>query len=224
MAGRATVTLTADRRLRSARTALQKQQQWRNEMRKRGMLILMALFAFALSGAQVFAAEPAPAVIDNERVKVFDTTESIAPMPDDFVAISFAQGTAIFGRAGESAGVPGVRTIVIDLKNHPVAPLANNTGYPNAYPRPHIDKLLENDRVIVWHYRWFLNDPTPMHFHDKDVVVVYLEDSPLQSTEPNGKAVVNEYKSGDIRFNRRDRTHTELVVRGSASAVITELK
>ena len=37
-------------------------------MRKRGMLILMALFCFALSGAQVFAAEPAPAVIDNDEI------------------------------------------------------------------------------------------------------------------------------------------------------------
>jgi hypothetical protein len=145
-------------------------------------------------------------------------------MPDDFVAINFAKGTAIYGHAGETAGSAGVRTVIVELKNNPVPPLANNSGYPNAYPRPHIDKLFENDRVIVWHYRWFLNDPTPMHFHDKDVVVAYLEDSPLQSTEPNGKAVVNEYKSGDIRFNKRDRIHTELVVRGSASAVITELK
>ena len=38
-------------------------------MPKRGMLILMALSAFALSGAQL-AAELARAVIDNERVKV----------------------------------------------------------------------------------------------------------------------------------------------------------
>jgi hypothetical protein len=196
-------------------------------MRKRGMLILTASFALALLSvlaSPVFAAELAPAVIDNERVKVFDTTESIAPMPDDFVAISFAQGTAIFGRAGETAGVPGVRTVVIDLKNHPVAPLVNNSGYPNAFPRPHVDKLFENDRVIVWHYRWFLNEPTPVHFHDKDVVVTYLEDSALQSTEPNGKVVLNEYKSGDIRFNKGDRIHSELVARGSASAVITELK
>jgi hypothetical protein len=163
-------------------------------------------------------------VIDNERVKIWDTSESMAAMADDFVAIDFAKGTAIYGRAGDTAGVPGLRTVIIDLKNNPVPPLANNSGYPNAYPRPHIDKLIENDRVIVWHYRWFLNDPTPMHFHDKDVVVTYLEDSPLQSTEPNGKAVVNEYKSGDIRFNKRDRIHTELVVRGSASAVIMELK
>jgi hypothetical protein len=35
---------------------------------------------------------------------------------------------------------------------------------------------------------------------------------------------VNEYKAGDIRFNRRDRTHTELLVRDTASAIITELK
>jgi len=26
---------------------------------------------------------------------------------------------------------------------------------------------------IVWRYRWNLGEPTPVHFHDKDVVVVY---------------------------------------------------
>ncbi len=38
--------------------------------------------------------------------------------------------------------------------------------------------------------------------------------------------VVNEHKSGDIRLNRHDRIHTELVlvVRGSARVVMTELK
>jgi hypothetical protein len=185
------------------------------------MIALLAVLG--MQALPALAAETAP-VIDNERVKVSDTTESVAAMPNDFVAIDFAKGAAVYGHAGETAGKSGARSIIIDLKNHPVAPLANNSGYPNAYPRPHIDKLIENDRVIVWHYRWYLNDPTPMHFHDKDVVVVYLEDSALQSTEPNGKSVVNEYKSGDIRFNKRDRIHTELVVRGSASAVITELK
>jgi hypothetical protein len=191
-------------------------------MQKRCMIALAAMLsAWALPA---LAADTAPAVIDNERVRVFDTTSAMPAMRDDFVAISFADGNAVFGRAGETAGRSGARTIVIDLKNHPVAPLPNNSGYPNAYPRPHIEKILENDRVIVWRYRWNLGEPTPMHFHDKDVVVVYLEDSALQSTEPNGKIVVNEYKSGDIRFNRRDRIHTELLVRDAASAVITELK
>jgi hypothetical protein len=191
-------------------------------MQKRWMIALAAMLsAWAVPA---LGADTAPAVIDNERVRVFDTTSAMPAMRDDFVAISFANGNAVFGHAGETAGHGGARTIVIDLKNHPVAPLPNNSGYPNAYPRPHIEKLLENDRVVVWRYRWNLGEPTPMHFHDKDVVVVYLEDSALQSTEPNGKIVVNEYKSGDIRFNRRDRIHTELLVRDAASAVITELK
>ncbi|HET7889464.1 MAG TPA: hypothetical protein VFL62_24805 [Bradyrhizobium sp.] len=193
-------------------------------MPKRFLIVLLAaLGAAPILATPLLAAETKP-VIDNERVKVWDTTDAMPSMPDDFVAIDFAKGSAVYGHAGETAGQAGVRSVIIGLKNHPLAPLPNNSGYPNAYPRPHIDKLIENDRVIVWHYRWYLNDPTPMHFHDKDVVVVYLEDSPLQSTEPSGKAVVNEYKSGDIRFNKRDRIHTELVVRGSASAVITELK
>jgi len=190
----------------------------------RVIALVAALSALAPAFTPALAAETAPAVIDNERVKVFDTTSAMTAMPDDFVAISFAGGNAVFGHAGETAGANGARTVVIDLKNHPVPPLANNSGYPNAFPRPHIEKLLENDRVIVWRYRWNLGEPTPVHFHNTDVVVTYLEDSALQSTTPDGKSVVNEYKSGDIRFNKGNRVHTELLVRGSASAVITELK
>ncbi|MGB9115574.1 hypothetical protein [Bradyrhizobium sp.] len=171
------------------------------------------------------AALPARSVIDNERVTVWDTTGSLPAAAHDFVAISLSQpGNAVFGHAGDTVGMAGARAIVIELRDHQVAPIPNNSGYPNAYPRPHIEKILENDRVIVWRYRWNLGEPTPMHFHDKDVVVVYLEDSALQSTEPNGKSILNEYKSGDIRFNRRNRTHTELLVRDAGSAIITELK
>jgi hypothetical protein len=190
-------------------------------MKKHGIAALMVLMSFTIA----FPALAADVVIDNERVTVLDTTSGIPSSPHDFVAISLAKpGNAVFGHAGDTAGQAGSRTVMIELKDHKVAPIPNNSGYPNAYPRPHIEKILENDRVIVWRYRWNLGEPTPMHFHDKDVVVVYLEDSALKSTEPDGKSVVNEYKSGDIRFNRRDRTHTELLVRDAASAVITELK
>ena len=205
-------------------------------MRRRCIAVLVAMIGITIS-IPTFAADEARAkfmqsaalavraVIDNERVTVWDTTSSLPPAAHDFVAISLAQpGNAVFGRAGDTVGEAGSRTVIVELKDHPVAPIPNNSGYPNAYPRPHIEKILENDRVIVWRYRWNLGEPTPMHFHDKDVVVVYLEDSALKSTEPDGKSVLNEYRSGDIRFNRRDRTHTELLVRDAGSAVITELK
>jgi hypothetical protein len=163
--------------------------------------------------------------IDNERITVWDTTSPLPRAEHDFVAVSLSRKrSVVFGHKGDIPGVAGSRTVVIELKDHLVAPIPNNSGYPNAFPRPRAKKLLENDRTIVWSYSWNLDEPTPMHFHDKDVVVVFKEDTALKSTTPDGKSVVNENKSGDIRFNRRDRIHTEVLVRGTGSAVITELK
>jgi hypothetical protein len=151
-----------------------------------------------------------------------------APVPSaplDFVAVTMrGQGSATFGHRGEAVAGAGVRTVLIGLKDLRVAPISNHSGYPNAMPRARAEKLFENDRVIVWRYRWKPGEPTPMHFHDKDVVVVYMEDTFLRSTTPDGKSVVNEYKSGDIRFNRRDRIHTETLVGSAGSAIITEIK
>ncbi len=164
------------------------------------------------------------ATIDNERVTVWDLhAEKIAD--HDYVAVSLdRKGTAKLGHKGEKVGKAGEHTVLIELKDNPVAPLANKTGFPNAFPRPHVKKLFENDRVIVWSYRWNPGEATPMHFHDKDVVVVYEEPTALKSTTPDGKSTVNEYTEGQIKFNLRDRTHTETLIRATGSAVMTELK
>jgi hypothetical protein len=192
-------------------------------MRKWSALTLLTLLVGTAAGPAL--AQGIQPVIDNERVTVWDTRNPLAPAEHDFVAVSLSRkGTAAFGHKGNIPGEAGSRTAVIELKDHGVAPIPNNSGYPLAFPRPRAKKMLENDRVIVWSYSWNLGEPTPMHFHDKDVVVVFEEDSALKSTTPDGKSVVNENKFGDVRFNRRDRTHTELLVRGTASAVIVELK
>jgi hypothetical protein len=188
-------------------------------MRRVFVTVLVLVVAFGgLAHAQDF--KP---IIDNERVTVWDTMNALPPAENDFVAVSF-KGTAIFGHRGDVPGEAGARTIVIAMKDHPAAPIVNNSGYPNAYPREGIIKLLENDRVIVWSYRWTPDKPTVMHFHNTDVAVVYQEDTPLKSITPDGKSVLNEYKFADVRFNRGNRTHSEVLVGPSGSAVITELK
>jgi hypothetical protein len=186
-------------------------------------MLKITLCAISLGfAAWSFAAEP---VIDNERVTVWDTMTALPPAQHDFVAVSLSRkGTAIFGHKGDVPGGTGVRTVVIELKDHALAPIANTSGFPLAFPRPHAKKLLENDRVILWNYVWRPGVPTPMHFHDKDALVVYEAAGALQSTAPNGKSVVTEYKFAQIRFNSRDRVHSELLVRGQGQAVITELK
>ena len=117
-----------------------------------------------------------------------------------------------------------IRTIVIELKDLPVTPPANETGYPLAFPRKHAKKLLENAQVVVWDYVWNPGEATPMHFHDKDAVVVFEETGALKSTTPDGKSIVAEFKFGDVRFNPHGRSHSEILASGKAHAVITELK
>jgi hypothetical protein len=179
------------------------------------------IFALGVAAAS-YAAQP---VLDNERVMVWDTTSRLPPAQHDFVAVSLShKGTAIFGHTGEVAGKIGARTVVIELKDHPLPSIANTSGYPLAFPRPNAKKLLENDKVVVWDNVWHPGKPTPMHFHDKDALVVYEATGALQSTSADGKKVVGDYQYGQIRFSPRDHTHSEVLVAGRGRAVIIELK
>ena len=185
------------------------------------MKILVAILALSVAAGS-FAAEP---VLDNERVTAWDTTDVLPPAQHDFIAVSLAKlGTAQFGHKGDKPGKVGERMVIVELKDNAQPPLANTSGLPLAFPRPHAKKLIDNGKVVVWDYTWHPGEPSPMHFHDKDTLVVYEATGALQSTTPDGKATVNDNKFGDVRFNRRDRSHTELLVRGEGHAVITELK
>jgi hypothetical protein len=138
-------------------------------------------------------------------------------------------GEAVYDASGaehteEVISESPARLIVIELKEHPEPQYANKSGYPPAFPRPGSLKVFENERVVIWNYSWTPNVPTPMHFHDKDVVVVYRYDGSLKSATPDGKSVVNDYKSGSIWFNRGDRVHFEELVKGQQSAIVMELK
>src|SRR6202166_645690 len=83
-------------------------------------------FAALASGA-----EP---IVDNEHVTIWDTAVALPPSLHDFVEVSLLRkGTASFGHRGDTPGKAGSRTIVIVLKELPVTPLANETGYPLAF-------------------------------------------------------------------------------------------
>ena len=186
---------------------------------------------FFLLAAPLQEAKP---VIDNNRVSVREVRIpalserkgkplTIGPRGDDVVAIDLDGTTGYFVPKGTTHPMPQ-HGIVIELKNVSVPPLENKTKYPLAFPRPEVKKVLENDRVIIWDYTWTAGKPTPMHFHDKDVVVVYLADGELKSTTPEGNVDVNPISFGLTKFNRPNRSHTEEVVKGSARAIIVELK
>jgi len=184
------------------------------------MVQLLLLCMMLFQSASPTATKP---LIDNDRVSVLDVSDySTSGQPTDAVVVSLS-GNAVYVPKGATSKISG-RLFVIDLKDHPVPPIENKSGYPLAFPRPGTKKLFENDRVIVWDSTWTPGVATPMHFHDKDVVVIFLEDGDLKSTTPDGKEVVNKYTTGTVRFNQRDRTHTETLMNGKQRAIITELK
>jgi hypothetical protein len=189
-------------------------------------------------------------IIDNDRVTVWDVTwEKNQPgfaaagdhdavtvylVGGDFKTpsgiVTRKTGDAVFRPKGARASETWVgtgtapRTAEIALKDSDKRPPANTSGNPLAFPRPGTKKLIDNDRVFVWDSRWTPGVPTSMHFHDKDVVVSYLEDGDLTSIAPNGDTVVNPYKFGIIRFTAGNRSHKEVLTKGTQRAIIVELK
>jgi hypothetical protein len=169
-------------------------------------------------------------VVDNERVVIRDVG---APTPlaipvgaaHDAVVVFLDNervGDVAFAKRGSS--LSSRRAIVVELKDGRAARYPNTSGFPNAFPRSGSKKILENDRVVVWDYTWNPGVATPVHFHDKDVVVVYLADGALTSTTPDGASTVNEHSFGFAKFNPGNRVHSERLSRGSARAIIIELK
>ena len=214
-------------------------------MLKKLVLLLLPVMAFAQGSRPV---------IDNERVVVYDVNWGAGPAPTmefakyDCVLVYLTGGqlrkvsavspiTVVTHAAGEVMfleqlavdkleAIPGnmPHTALIFIKTDPKAPLKNESGHPAAFPRPGAKRLMNNGRVTVWDYSWTPAQPTPTHFHDKDVVVVYLEDGALKSTTPDGQSTTNDYKAGSIRYNDRDRVHTEELTSGKQHAISTEIK
>lgn len=180
----------------------------------------MSALSFVLSGLLLFQAATLKPVIDNERVRVWENRVVAATFEYDTVAVT-ADGKVSFHPKGHPASDA---RLLVGLKPVSVTPLENKSGFPLAMPREGAKKLLDNAKVTVWDYRWTIGKPTPMHFHDKDVVVMFLEAGDLKSTTPKGESTLNAWKPGTIRFNARDRVHTEELVLGTQRAIIIELK
>jgi quercetin dioxygenase-like cupin family protein len=116
------------------------------------------------------------------------------------------------------------RAVIVELKEVSVPPLSPPAGVPPAFPREGARLRLDNPRVAVWDYQWKPGKPVALHFHDKDVVVVFIEAGKLRSTPQNGEPTLSPVGFGEVRFNPRNRAHSEETVEGTPRAIIIELK
>jgi quercetin dioxygenase-like cupin family protein len=151
--------------------------------------------------------------------------------PDGSVRMSESSplGVVTYGGKGVVHSEEGVsdnprRAILVELKDHPVPPLEPPPGVTRAFPRDGAKSLLDNERVSVWEYLWLPGQPVPLHFHDKDVVAVFVEAGQLKSTPLEGEPTLGRRVFGEVLFNPRGRAHSEETIEGTPRAIIIELK
>jgi quercetin dioxygenase-like cupin family protein len=207
-------------------------------------LAVLAMPALTLTAV----ADAPPPVIDNGRVTVRDIDlKQNQPGPviqhaGDYVVL-YVKGGRIRGADGKiqdqvSGGATaghggatndtaldtGAHEVVVELKDGPSNTVPNTTGLPPGFPRPGAKNVFENDKVRVWNYTWLPGKPTPMHFHNTEVVVVYLGNGDVAATTPDGKKTLTHHNPGDIVFNLANRSHSEELVQGEMSGIMLELK
>ena len=205
------------------------------------LAMLAALTQAALADA------PAP-VIDNGRVTVRSLTlKQVEPAPaishaGDYVVLyikggriksadgktqDHVSGSAFAGHGGTTSDTAldgDAHEVVVELKDSPSNTVPNTTGLPPGFPREGAKKVFENSKVNVWNYTWLPGKPTPMHFHNTEIVVVYLGNGDITATTPDGKKAVTHHNPGDIVFNLANRSHSEELTQGEMSGVMLELK
>jgi quercetin dioxygenase-like cupin family protein len=217
-------------------------------MKKTPLRIALAVLAMPAFTLVVRAGDAPQPVIDNGRVTVRDLALGPGqPAPaiqhaGDYVVL-YVQGGRICGADGKvqdhvsgsaTAGHGGTTSdtaldgdaheVVVELKDSPSNTVPNTTGLPPGFPRPGAEKVFENDKVKVWNYTWLPGKPTPMHFHNTEVVVVYLGNGDIAATTPDGKKTLTHHNPGDIVFNLANRSHSEELVQGNMSGIMLELK
>lgn len=119
---------------------------------------------------------------------------------------------------------PTSGVVLIAIKDNPRESLEIPLGMIPAFPREGVRRVVENDRVVVWSVTWTKGSKTPPHFHDKDVVAVYLDAGTVRSIALSGETTATPRLPGDTVFLPRGRGHIEECVDGPRRDIILELK
>src|SRR5262245_5981744 len=110
-----------------------------------------------------------------------------------------------------------------DLKGYsPVYP-APKDAQP-AFPREGAAKGIDSERVVFWDHTWTPGKPTPMHFHDKDRVEVFVTGGTLRIRTADGKTETQTVAPWSARFVEGGRSDVEEAVGEPIRAVTIELK
>lgn len=188
------------------------------------------LLATLDAGAQAPAQSAARPLFENDRVAIWRVGPG-APVPGAAgalrlagVLVSLADGRVRLVDTAATPAAPLGAAVMIQLKGSRTAPMAPPRDTAPAFPRQGATLVLESERVAVWDVAWTTGMKTPLHFHDRDVAVVYLGAGTVRSIPLDGPPTATPRAFGEAVFIPRGRTHVEECVDGPRRDIVVELK
>jgi len=116
------------------------------------------------------------------------------------------------------------RVFLMELKEATPPPDPLPEGVAPAWPRAGATKILDNELVVVWDYTFSEAMDVPLHFHDKDQIVVTLGAGRFRVVPSNGEPLEREVQPGRAAFVPRGELHREEFVSGSPRIIVIQLK
>jgi hypothetical protein len=192
------------------------------------------IIAFSLVALPWHAGAEPKSLFENERVIAwrFASGESAAlPVRDRHlpgVVVTLANGAVRIVDDVSTVTArdvpPASGVILVAIKNFSPGKLEIPSGLIPAFPREGARRVIDSDRVAVWDVSWTKGFKTPPHFHDKDIVAVYLSAGTVRSVALSGETTATPRSAGDTVFLPRDRAHVEECIDGPRRDIIIELK
>ena len=190
------------------------------------------MIAFTVAALPWYAEAETQRLFENERVIAWRlaSDERAEPLVRDQrlpgVIVTLADGAV---RIVDDVNTVTTRdvplgVVLVAIKGHSQDKFETPLGMIPAFPREWARRVVENDRVTVWEVAWTKGLKTPPHFHDKDVVAVYLDAGTVRSIALSGETTATPRLAGDTVFIRRGRAHIEECIDGPRRDIVIELK
>ena len=155
------------------------------------------VIAFTIAALPCYAEAETQRLFENERVIAWRlaSDERAEPLVRDQrlpgVIVSLADGAVRIvddvNTVTTRDVAPASGVVLVAIKGHSHDRLQTPLEMIPAFPRQWARRVVENDRVTVWEVTWTKGLKTPPHFHDKDVVAVYLDAGTVRSIALSGE-------------------------------------
>jgi len=131
-------------------------------------------------------------------------------------------GTVVNG--GMLASSASLRAVIVELKNVGSSRPLQESGFTPAFPRADATPVLDNSRVIIWRMLYRPGQQSPILVHEKNSVLVWLNDVDIDRAYPNQPPHREHRSAGVWEMIKAGVSMSELVVNLPAQAVTIELK